>query len=98
MPFGCWWFLNNPSLVSEITRMRVELLGLSFVPQHSDARVLEQLIYKWRHSRKLIGDVLVEKYEGAADTGWQATAEEIERDVRLLFEGNFERFLATEHA
>src|SRR5438552_7922824 len=46
MPFGCWWFLNNPSIVSEITRERLELLGSSFIPQHSDARVLEQLIYK----------------------------------------------------
>jgi hypothetical protein len=26
--FGCWWFLNNPSLIEEITRMRIELLGL----------------------------------------------------------------------
>ncbi|UCC69680.1 MAG: glucuronate isomerase, partial [Armatimonadota bacterium] len=26
--FGCWWFLNNPSLVEEITRMRFELLGV----------------------------------------------------------------------
>ena len=40
MPFGCWWFLNNPSIVSEITHERLELLGPSFVPQHSDARVL----------------------------------------------------------
>jgi hypothetical protein len=47
--FGCWWFLNVPSLVDEMTRMRVELLGLSFTPQHSDARVLDQLIYKWSH-------------------------------------------------
>src|SRR5207248_4150352 len=46
MPFGCWWFLNNPSIVSEITRERLELLGSSFIPQHSDASVLEQLIYK----------------------------------------------------
>ena len=21
MPFGCWWFLNNPSLIDEITRL-----------------------------------------------------------------------------
>ncbi len=41
--FGCWWFLNNPSLIDEMTRMRLELLGLSFTPQHSDARVLDQL-------------------------------------------------------
>src|SRR5690606_35837747 len=55
--FGCWWFLNNPSLIDEITRMRFELLGVSVVPQHSDARVLDQLIYKWAHSRKIIADV-----------------------------------------
>ncbi|HYW72297.1 MAG TPA: hypothetical protein VE961_14770, partial [Pyrinomonadaceae bacterium] len=24
MPFGCWWFVNNPSIVSEITRERLE--------------------------------------------------------------------------
>ena len=42
MPFGCWWFLNNPSIVEEITRERIELLGTSFIPQHSDARVLEK--------------------------------------------------------
>ncbi len=29
MIFGCWWFLNNPSIVEEITRERIELLGLS---------------------------------------------------------------------
>jgi hypothetical protein len=27
MIFGCWWFVNNPSLIEEITRMRCELLG-----------------------------------------------------------------------
>ena len=32
MPFGCWWFLNNPSIVSEITRERLELLGPTFIP------------------------------------------------------------------
>ena len=52
--FGCWWFTNIPSLVEEITRMRLELLGLSVTPQHSDARVLDQLIYKWRHARRII--------------------------------------------
>jgi hypothetical protein len=29
MPFGCWWFLNNPSIISEVTRERLELLGTS---------------------------------------------------------------------
>ena len=58
MPFGCWWFLNNPSIVSEITRERLELFGPTFVPQHSDARILEQLLYKWPHSRRDIANAL----------------------------------------
>ena len=37
MPFGCWWFLNNPSIVQEITRERIEMLGTSFIPEHPDA-------------------------------------------------------------
>ena len=32
MPFGCWWFLNNPSMVEEITTERLEMLGTSFIP------------------------------------------------------------------
>ena len=87
LPFGCWWFLNNPSLVREITAMRLELLGLSFVPQHSDARVLDQLIYKWTHSRKVIGEVLVEKYSDMQAAGFNVTPENIARDFKILFEG-----------
>ena len=85
-PFGCWWFLNNPSLILEITRMRFETLGLSFIPQHSDARVLDQLVYKWCHSRDLIAQVLAEKYGDLIAAGWTPTRSDIERDVRLLFD------------
>lgn len=91
--FGCWWFLNNPSLVGEITALRVETLGLSFIPQHSDARVLEHLIYKWDHSREIIGRVLLEKYADLGATGWQVSAAEIERDLKQLFQGNFRAFV-----
>jgi len=93
MPFGCWWFLNNPSLVDEITRMRLELLGLSFIPQHSDARVLDQLIYKWRHSRRIIADALYDKYADLMAAGWVMEEAEIKRDVEKLFGGNFRAFL-----
>jgi hypothetical protein len=93
MIFGCWWFVNNPSLIDEITRMRVELLGTSFIPQHSDARVLDQLIYKWDHSRELIARVLVDKYGDIAASGWQPSEQEIRRDVQLWMHGNFENFL-----
>jgi hypothetical protein len=90
--FGCWWFLNNPSLIEEMTRMRLEMLGLSFTPQHSDARVLDQIVYKWRHSREIIGRVLTGKYVDLAATGWQVTQAEIQRDVSHLFGGAFDEF------
>ncbi|MGI6705032.1 MAG: glucuronate isomerase [Clostridia bacterium] len=94
MVFGCWWFLNNPSLVEEMTRMRFELLGVSVIPQHSDARVLDQLIYKWEHSRKIIADVLYDKYKDLMDTGWSLSEREIQRDVEKLFRGNFTDFIS----
>ncbi|ABR47125.1 conserved hypothetical protein [Alkaliphilus metalliredigens QYMF] len=93
MIFGCWWFLNNPSIVEDMTRMRLETLGLSMIPQHSDARVLDQLIYKWTHSRKIIANVLVDKYSDILESGWHVTEEEIERDVEDLFVNNFWKFL-----
>ncbi len=90
--FGCWWFTNVPYLIDEITRMRLELVGLSFTPQHSDARVLDQIIYKWSHSRRAIAPLLVEKYHALAQTGWEVSKREIQRDVNDLFGGAFERF------
>jgi hypothetical protein len=75
-----------------MTRMRLELLGLSFTPQHSDARVLDQLVYKWRHNRQVIAKVLVDKYTDLGGSGWQTTRVEVERDVKELFGGAFERF------
>jgi hypothetical protein len=94
MVFGCWWFVNNPSLITEITRMRVELLGTSFIPQHSDARVLEQLIYKWEHSREIIAGVMAEKYEDLERAGRRVSELEIKRDAKLFFAENFSNFLA----
>ncbi|TNJ57737.1 glucuronate isomerase [Paenibacillus hemerocallicola] len=91
--FGCWWFLNNPSLIEEMTRMRFELLGTSVTPQHSDCRVLDQLLYKWDHSREIIANVLSDKYGDLYDTGWKIKKKEIRRDVADLFGGAFWRFL-----
>jgi hypothetical protein len=89
MPFGCWWFLNNPSIVSEITRERLELLGPTFIPQHSDARVLEQLLYKWPHSRRDIAHALADQYIGVVENGRPVAVADIGRDVRRLFSENF---------
>jgi len=92
--FGCWWFCNTPSIIEEMTRQRLELLGATFTCQHSDARVLDQLIYKWPHTRKIVADVLADKYADLFNAGWRPTAEEIARDARALFGGSFAEFLA----
>lgn len=92
-PFGCWWFVNNPSLIEEITRMRLELLGPTFIPQHSDCRILEQLVYKWDHSRAVIAKVLTDKYADLDDAGWTVTEQAIERDAQRLLCGNVEQLV-----
>ncbi len=92
-PFGCWWFLNNPSLIEEITRMRVELLGPTFIPQHSDCRILEQLIYKWDHSRAIIAKVLTDTYTKLSATGFDITESMIKRDVERFLHGNIAQLL-----
>lgn len=93
MVFGAWWFLHIESIVKELTEYRLELLGLSVIPQHSDCRVFEQLIYKWEHSRRIIGNVLYSKYEKLFNSGWQVTEAEIARDFDDLFSQNFWRFI-----
>ncbi|PYJ00257.1 MAG: glucuronate isomerase, partial [Verrucomicrobia bacterium] len=90
--FGCWWFTTVPSLMEEITRMRLELVGPSFTAQHSDARVLDHLIYKWQHSRRVLARVLVDKYTDLARAGWTPTEADIRRDVAALLGGAFEQF------
>ncbi len=92
--FGCWWFCNDPSIIDEISRMRLELLGANFTLNHSDARVLDQLIYKWSHTRALAADVLADKYRLLFEAGWRPTEDEVARDVRNCFGGAFEEFMA----
>lgn len=91
--FGCSWFAGVPSLLEETTRLRVELLGLSMTPHHSNARVLEQLIFRWSHARQVIAEVLKSKYLALAASGWTVTEAEVTRDVEALFGGAFESFL-----
>jgi hypothetical protein len=95
MPFGCWWFLNNPSIVEEMTRERLEMLGTSFIPQHSDARVLEQVIYKWRNTRRTLAPILADKYQLLCEDGRPVTKEDMRRDITRLFRGNFEKLCLT---
>lgn len=92
-PFGCWWFNNTPQLMEETTRLRLDLLGTSFTFQHSDARVLDQLIYKWKHSRGVLSRCLTDAYSRLATSSWVVSDEEIRRDVQDLCGGSFDSFI-----
>ena len=92
--YGCWWFCNTPSLIEHTTRVRLELLGAAFTAQHSDSRVLEQLLYKWPHARAAIVKPLCEQYRALLASGWRVTEAQVRRDVARLFGGAFEEFLA----
>jgi len=96
--YGCWWFCNNPSMIQEITTMRIEMLGTAFTAQHSDARVLDQLIYKWSHSRAVIAHVLIEEYTKLCNSGWSLSRKEIRRDVGRLFGKSYEEFMTKSFA
>ena len=98
MPFGCWWFMNNPSIVDEITRERIEMLGTSFIPQHSDARVLEQVIYKWNNTRRTLTGVLADSYRLLLEDGRSVTRDDIQRDVTRLFRTNAEAWMGSRAA
>jgi len=95
MLFGCWWFLNNPSIVEEITRERLEMIGTTFIPQHSDARVLEQVIYKWRNTRRTMGPLLANMYNLLSEDGRAVNVGDIQQDVKRLFRTNFERWTSS---
>lgn len=86
--FGFWWFMNQPSLIRQNLSTRLDLLGSAFIPQHSDARVLEQLIYKWIHFKSLLQDELTERYRKLILSGWALDRTTIKRDVQRLMADN----------
>ncbi len=77
-----------------MTRMRIEILGTAFTAQHSDARILDQIIYKWKHSRRIISDVLTEQYGNLIAAGWKVTRSEIQQDVSRYMGQAYTEFLA----
>ena len=85
--------MNNPSIVEEITRERIEMLGASFIPQHSDARVLEQVIYKWGNTRRTMATILSNTYRLLCEDGRPVTRADIQRDVTRLFRSNAEDWM-----
>ena len=74
--------------------IRIEMLGPTFTAQHSESRVLDQLLYKWPHSRAVIAAVLIKEYTKLVDSGWLLTQGELRRDVWRLFGLSYEEFMS----
>eukprot|EP00980_Cylindrotheca_fusiformis_P018319 scaffold5975_cov99-Cylindrotheca_fusiformis.AAC.4 len=92
--YGCWWYCNNPSIIHEITQMRIEMLGTAFTAQHSDARVLDQILYKWPHSRAVIAKVLCKEVSKLMASGCTIlTRKQLRCEVWRLFRGSYEEFM-----
>lgn len=70
--------------------MSAPMLGMSFIPQHSDARILEQVLYKWRNTRRTLVPILANTYRLLAEDGRPLSKADIQKDVEKLFRGNFE--------
>ena len=91
--FGFWWFMNQPTIIKQILKMRIDMLGFSFIPQHSDARVSDQLIYKWSHFKKILHPILLEYYQDLLDKNFPISENILQRDIDNLLCGNAKKYL-----
>jgi hypothetical protein len=55
--------------------------------------VLEQLIYKWRNTRRTLAPILAASYRLVIEDGRKVTRREIQRDVGKLLRYNFEKWI-----
>ena len=92
--FGFWWFMNQPTLIEMIMNLRIELLGFNFIPQHSDARVTDQLIYKWSHFKVVLNKILFSHYSELILRGFKMSEEKIITDVNKLLSKNALDFIS----
>ena len=91
--FGFWWFMNQPTIIKQILKMRIDMLGFSFIPQHSDARISDQLIYKWNHFKKILHPILLEYYQDLLDKNFPISENILQRDINNLLSGNAKNYL-----
>ena len=57
------------------------MLNDNFIPQHSDARVIDQLIYKWNDFRNYYVEVYSKKYKQLIEIGHKIKAEDLDKTV-----------------
>ena len=83
---GFWWFNNNESIIENLLKQRFELLGDNFILQHSDARIVDQLVYKWLDFKSIYIKVMVEKYHQLLSLGYKIKTSDLEKKINFHFE------------
>ena len=83
--FGFWWFNNNESIINNLFQQRLELLGDNFIFQHSDARVLDQLIYKWFDFKNIYINVMERKYNNLMQLGLKVNPDQLQEKINFHF-------------
>lgn len=97
--YGAWWYCNTPSILAATTKLRLELLGSAFTAQHSDARVADQLVYKWAVARRACAAAAAAHYAQVEfATGVPLTRAAIKADAEWLFGGAYSAFVAAARA
>ena len=91
--FGFWWFNNQPSLIKKDLAMRFDLLGHDQILQHSDSRVMEQLIFKWKHFKEILEDELIHRYFKLIESNWIIDEIILNEDINKLLFSNPMTFL-----
>ena len=86
--FGFWWYLNQKEIIKNILHQKLNLLGFNFIAQHSDARVYEQLIYKWISFKEILSEVLFEKYISLKKVGYNLSKQQIKNDLEKKLNNN----------
>ena len=90
--FGFWWFLNQKKMIKNILDQKINLLGLNFIAQHSDARVYEQLIYKWINFKEILSEIFYEKYILLQNDGFKISENQIVKDMNKILNPSLENF------
>ena len=91
--FGFWWFNNNESIISDTLMQRFELLGDNFIFQHSDARIIDQLIYKWNDFKKIYIDLCTIKFNNLLSLGYNLKISDIEKKICDHFENHPKKYM-----
>jgi len=92
MPFGCWWFLNNPPRSSRKSPASGSKCSALVSSRNTpNARVLEQVIYQVAGTRAAFSaPILANAYTLLHNDGGGISRGDIQRDVNRLFRSNFE--------